>query len=83
MKQRKTKVGGARRGQQEGKKPPGSKELARWLFESYGLPKPVLEWKFHPKRKWQADLAWPELQIAVEIEGGVSGPLLICAACAC
>lgn len=48
-----------------------NENLARWLFEFYGLPKPTLEWKFHPKRKWRADLAWPELMIAVEIEGGV------------
>lgn len=53
------------------RQPPGAEELAGWLFGSYGLPKPTLEWKFHPKRKWQADLAWPELMIAVEIEGGV------------
>lgn len=31
----------------------------------------VLEYKFHPERKWRFDLAFPERKIAVEIEGGV------------
>ena len=44
--------------------------LARWLV-FHGLPAPVLEHKFHPHRKWRIDLAWPELKLAVEIEGGV------------
>lgn len=35
------------------------------------LPKPEREYKFHPKRKWRFDLAWPVAFIAVEIEGGV------------
>lgn len=29
------------------------------------------EWKFHPKRRWRFDFAWPDEMIAVEIEGGV------------
>lgn len=28
------------------------------------------EYKFHPRRKWQADFALPDLHILVEIEGG-------------
>lgn len=37
------------------------------------LPTPVREHRFHPERKWRMDFAWPELKIAVEIEGGVWG----------
>ena len=48
----------------------GSEALAGWLV-AYGLPKPILEWKFHPTRRWRTDLGWPDLQIAIEIEGGV------------
>lgn len=29
------------------------------------------EYSFHQKRKWRFDYALPELQIAIEIEGGV------------
>lgn len=35
------------------------------------LPRPTTEFRFHPKRRWRFDLAWPELMCAVEIEGGV------------
>ncbi len=33
-----------------------------------GAPYEV-EYKFHPTRKWQFDIAWPEIMIALEIEG--------------
>ncbi len=29
------------------------------------------EYLFHPTRKWRFDFAWPEMMIAVEIEGGI------------
>lgn len=29
------------------------------------------EFKFHSKRKWRFDAAWPEKMIAVEFEGGI------------
>lgn len=35
-----------------------------------GLPEPILEYRFHPKRRWRFDLAWPDQMIACEIEGG-------------
>lgn len=35
-----------------------------------GLPEPVREFKFHSKRRWRADFAWPDRKIMVEIEGG-------------
>ncbi len=36
-----------------------------------GLPEPQREFLFHDRRKWRFDLAWPELLIAVEVEGGI------------
>ena len=36
-----------------------------------GLPIAAEEYKFHPTRCWRFDFAWPELMIAVEVEGGV------------
>lgn len=35
------------------------------------LPLPVTEHRFHPERRWRFDAAWPELKLALEIEGGV------------
>ena len=34
------------------------------------LPIPVLEYYFHPTRRWRFDLAWPDYRLAVEIDGG-------------
>ena len=39
----------------------------RWLK----LPAPVREHRFAPPRRWRFDIAWPDLLIAVEVEGGV------------
>lgn len=42
-------------------------------WESYAdpsLPLPVAEHPFHPVRKWRWDYAWPDLLIAVDIQGG-------------
>lgn len=36
-----------------------------------GFPAPELEYRFHPKRKWRFDFAWPDLLVAAEVEGGV------------
>lgn len=32
---------------------------------------PVAAYRFHLERKWEFDFAWPEVAIAVEIEGGI------------
>lgn len=34
------------------------------------MPEPVREYRFHPKRKWRFDFAWPARLVAVEVEGG-------------
>ncbi len=31
----------------------------------------VKEFRFHPKRRWRFDYAFPPLKIAIEVEGGV------------
>ncbi len=41
-----------------------------WKVSFPDLPKPVRQYKFHSKRKWRFDFAWPEFKIAVEIQGG-------------
>jgi very-short-patch-repair endonuclease len=37
------------------------------------LPTPTREYRFHPMRRWRFDLAWPDHQVAVEVEGIVPG----------
>jgi very-short-patch-repair endonuclease len=34
------------------------------------LPAPIKQHKFHPIRQWRFDFSWPEVKIAVEIQGG-------------
>lgn len=40
-----------------------------------GLPVPQREWRFgralNPRREWRFDFAWPQLMVAVEVEGGL------------
>lgn len=33
------------------------------------LPAPEFEYRFHPKRRFRFDLAWPQYRVAVEIDG--------------
>jgi very-short-patch-repair endonuclease len=35
------------------------------------LPYPEREYFFKPGRRWRFDFAWPDLKVAVEIEGGL------------
>jgi very-short-patch-repair endonuclease len=42
-----------------------------WQLRATDAPAPVTEHRFHPVRKWRFDLAWPELLVAVEVDGGV------------
>lgn len=35
------------------------------------LPEPEREYRFHPKRRWRLDFAWPAAMLAVEVDGGV------------
>lgn len=39
--------------------------------QAASLPAPVLEYRFHPTRRWRFDLAWPDHMLAAEIDGGV------------
>jgi len=40
-----------------------------WNFYIKG-PEFMAEYRFHPKRRWRFDFAWPRVKIAVEIDGG-------------
>jgi hypothetical protein len=41
------------------------------FWRSLGLPAAQPEFKFHPKRQWKFDLAWPAHMVATEIQGGI------------
>jgi len=40
--------------------------------EQHGFPAPVQEHEFYAVRGWKFDYAWPELGIALEVEGGAA-----------
>lgn len=46
-----------------------NREMSFW--KAYDLPEPFPEYRFHPKRKWRFDFAWPSQHVAMEIEGGI------------
>ena len=41
------------------------------LLRVNDLPPPAMEHKFHPRRKWRFDFAWPSEMLALEVEGGI------------
>jgi hypothetical protein len=49
--------------------------------ESFGLPIPVSELKFHADRQWKFDYAWPSEKVALEVEGGIFGRGRPCPLC--
>lgn len=49
----------------------GHQKLLKMQLEINGLPLPTPEFMFHPTRKWRIDFAWPDLKLALEVEGGV------------
>jgi very-short-patch-repair endonuclease len=43
--------------------------LRVWRMTCADLPQPERNYVFHPTRGWQLDFAWPDVLLAVEIEG--------------
>lgn len=37
------------------------------------VPQWQREYRFHDKRRWRLDFAWPDLKIAIEVHGGTFG----------
>lgn len=52
---------------------PDRESQFRLLFEKLAITvaQPRSQFVFHPSRKWRFDFAWPELFVAVEIDGGI------------
>jgi very-short-patch-repair endonuclease len=46
-------------------------ELLAFHIRAAKLCQPVREYQFHAIRKWRFDFAWPDIRLAVEIEGGI------------
>jgi very-short-patch-repair endonuclease len=56
------------------RQPAGNSQLESHLallLQTAGLPEPQREFRFHPKRRWRSDFAWPEQKVIVEVEGAV------------
>ena len=51
-------------------KPPSRSDELAAQVKMGGLPAGEREYRFHATRRWRFDLAWPELRIAVEVDGG-------------
>lgn len=48
-----------------------AEELLAFHIRAAKLWQPVREYKFDSVRKWRFDFAWPNLLLAVEVEGGI------------
>ena len=48
-----------------------NREILIAIWASEGVPAPDVEYRFHSKRRWRFDYAWPATRVALEIEGGV------------
>lgn len=54
-------------------RPPSALEATFMLqLKADGVGGWVREYKFHPVRKWPFDFAWPDVMVAVEIDGAAS-----------
>ena len=40
-------------------------------LERVGLPRPEVQYRIVPGRRWRWDLAWPTHRLAVEVQGGI------------
>ena len=50
---------------------PKQQEFKAWC-QSFRLATGlVVEFRFHPERRWRFDFAWPDKLVAVEVHGGV------------
>lgn len=50
---------------------PKGKSIFPGLCVAAGYPRPAEEYQFHPTRKWRFDYAWPNIKLALEVEGGI------------
>jgi very-short-patch-repair endonuclease len=41
------------------------------ILEQRGMPRAEFEYRFHSRRRWRFDMAYPTVRLAIEVEGGV------------
>ena len=46
-------------------------EAALFWCRALKLPDPVRNYLFHATRRWEIDLAWPDLKVGLEVQGGI------------
>ena len=46
-------------------------EALAWQIRAGKLPAPVREHRPVKGRRWRLDFAWPDLRLAIEVEGGI------------
>ena len=50
-----------------------AEEMMAFLIETWDVPPPLREHRFHAERMWRFDFAWPESKVAIEVEGVLWG----------
>lgn len=51
-------------------RPSGYQKVVAAVCRLHGWPEPIAEHRFDAVRRWRLDLAWPDVQLAVEVQGG-------------
>ena len=49
----------------------GLEDILEAHIQLAGLPRPAREFRFHPRRRWRFDFAWPLYKVAAEVDGGI------------
>jgi very-short-patch-repair endonuclease len=44
-------------------------ESLAFQIRAVGLPAPEREYRFHATRRWRFDMAYPDMRLAIEVEG--------------
>lgn len=49
----------------------GFERNLQFQMQAIKLPKPEIQYRFAPPRKWTFDFAWPDRKLYLEVEGGI------------
>lgn len=62
-------------------KKPKPTDISPKTWEWFGIPEPTKEHMFAKPRRFRIDFAWPDVRLAVEIDGGTYGRTVQCHNC--
>lgn len=48
-----------------------NKTVVTAFFQSYGVPEPEFEFRFHPTRKFRFDFSWSDQKLGLEVQGAL------------